>query len=81
MATNLCSYEQFKENVREADRNGTLKMSYKGEPIHDFTELEWAIQYAICHLWEDGERTFTIEELYEAIGKYCGEEVKAKCLR
>jgi len=81
MANNLCSYEQFKENCREAIRNGTLQMRYKGESLHDLSELEWATQYAICHLWEDGKREFTIEELYYAIGTYCGARVLRECLK
>ncbi len=82
MANNLCSYAEFRDNVRQAMSAETIKIKDEnGESIDELTELDLAIQYVLCHYWTMGQHEFTEEMLYRDIEKYCGRDVWEKCFK
>ena len=56
----------YLETVREMERKGVIKTS---EPLSDFDIM---VEYAIGKIYNNGKDTFTTEDIYHAIVKYCG---------
>ena len=68
----MMTFEEFCAIVRDAIQKGVIKLS----PPIELSELDLAIQFAIgCEMETTKRDTFTIEEIYHLVGKWCGQDV------
>ena len=66
------AFEEFCAIVRDAIQKGIVKLS----PPTELDELDLAIQFAIsCEMEATKRDTFTLEEIYHLVGKWCGQDV------
>lgn len=70
------TFNDFMTTCERGFDNGEIRLS-SGERM---SEKDYAIYWSICMLREDAiargkETTFSIEEIYNGVRKYCGEEV------
>lgn len=68
------TYREFVQIIRRDISAGVIKIEQPSGENYELSDLDLAIQYALAQEWDQrgGPFTFTPEDVYYFVGKWCG---------